>query len=162
MIFSVSVCDPAHWTVWRSVLQHGLRLPRSLSLLHASAAVHAPGVWVSKRGIPDAGVSIPWKAVLSIFYIIVISCFIFVQTYWVKKNWDSRSFLIIVKIYWKKELEFMIRLTNWCIGCNHMEWFLQEVNSSFLDKVAWWDIPCSKVKMSALCSYACLMVTWFG
>lgn len=78
------------------------------------------------------------------------------------KNLDSRSFLIIDKIYWKKELEFMIRLTNWCIGCNRMEWFLQEVNSNFLDKVAWWDIPCSKVKMAALCSYACLMVTWFG
>lgn len=79
-----------------------------------------------------------------IFYIIVI------------------SFLIILKIYWTKELEFMIRLTNWCIGCNLMEWFHQEVNSSFLDRVAWWDIPCSKVKMAALCSYACLMVTWFG
>lgn len=63
--FLVSVCDPARWTVWRSVLQHGLRLPCSLSLLHASAAVHAPGVWLSKRGISDAGVSILLKAELS-------------------------------------------------------------------------------------------------
>lgn len=63
--FLVSVCDPARWTVWWSVLQHGLRLPCSLSLLHASAAVHAPGVWLSKRGISDAGVSILLKAVLS-------------------------------------------------------------------------------------------------